>query len=31
MLMTVPEIRHSLIVQLKCRDNQPAWQDFVVA
>jgi len=31
MLMTFPETRHSLIVQLKCRDNQPAWQDFVLA
>jgi len=31
MLMTFPETRHSLIVQLKCRDNQPAWQDFVEA
>lgn len=27
--MTFPETRHSLIVQLKCRNNQPAWQDFV--
>ncbi len=29
--MTLPETRHSLIVQLKCRDNQPAWQEFVEA
>ncbi len=29
--MTLPETRHSLIVRLKCRDNEPAWQDFVVA
>jgi RNA polymerase sigma-70 factor (ECF subfamily) len=29
--MTFPETRHSLIVQLQCRDNQPAWEDFVVA
>lgn len=28
--MTLPETRHSLIVRLKCRDNEPAWQDFVV-
>ena len=28
--MTSPETRHSLIVQLQSRDNQPAWQDFVV-
>lgn len=28
--MTLPETRHSLIVRLKCRDNEPAWQDFVL-
>lgn len=29
--MTLPETRHSLIVRLKGRDNERAWQDFVVA